>query len=111
MQTQVRKPAAAAFAAVLLAAAALTASHAHAARQDERRGEPRTLRVDETARPAPSAANAKTPRSDAAPAAPSAPAAGAVFRLVPSESWIPAIRTSEAPHKARTGGFFGGFTE
>jgi hypothetical protein len=194
MQTQARKPVTAAFAAVLVAAATLTASHAHAAcgehrdflthadpllasvrpadcatlfaeapqftwpLQDgaraytvaltfpdghtesrttsgnwlawdrsvppgeyswrvstageaRRRSEARTFRVDETARAAQSGPAAKKPRSDAAPAAQPAATAGAVFQLVPSETWIPAVRASEAPHKARTGGFFGGFTE
>ena len=77
----------------------------------ERRSEPRTFRVDESTRTAQSAVAAKKPRADAAPAAQPAASAGAVFQLVPSESWIPAARASEAPHRARTGGFFGGFTE
>jgi len=192
MQTQARKPLAAAFAAVLLAAAALAASRAHAAcgehrdflthadpllatvrpadcatlfaeapqftwpPQDgvraytvvltfpdghtesrttagnwlawdrsvppgvyswrvsteglaRRRSEPRTFRVDESSRQAQSAPDPKKPRADPVPAAP--PAAGAVFQLVPSETWIPAAHASESPRRARTGGFFGGFTE
>lgn len=72
-----------------------------------RHSEARTFRVDASTRTAPGARNA---RGNAAPAAP-APAAAAVFQLVPAETWIPAARPSEAPHRARTGGFFGGFTE
>ena len=194
MHTQARKPLAAAFAAVLLAAAALSASRAHAAcgehrdflthadpllasvrpadcatlfaelpqftwpQQDgarrytvaltfpdghtesrttagnwlawdrsvppgqyswrvstqgreARRSEARTFHVDESTRTAQSAPAAKKPRADAASAVQPAATAGAVFQLVPSESWIPAARASEAPHRARTGGLFGGFTE
>ena len=77
--------------------------------QAKRRSDARTFRVDESTRTARSALSEKKPRVDAAPGAP--PAAGAVFQLVPSETWIPAARASEAPHRARTGGFFGGFTE
>jgi len=193
MHTQARKPVAAAFAAILLAAAASTASRAHAACGEHRdflthadpllasvrpadcatlfaeapqftwplqdgargytvaltfpdghtesrttagnwlawdrgvppgeyswrvstqgnakhRSEARTFRVDESTRMAQSAP-AKKPRADAAPAAQPAASAGAVFQLVPSETWIPAARAPEAPRRTRTGGFFGGFTE
>lgn len=69
------------------------------------RSERRAFRVDGPARSTPPSAAA--PKQATAPAA----AAGSVFQLVPSESWIPAVRPSEAPHKVDTGGFFGGFTE
>jgi hypothetical protein len=177
MQTQDRKPVAAAFAAVLLAAAALGSSRAHAAcgehhdfltRADPllasvrpadcatlfaeapqftwplQRGaraytvaltfpdghtESRTtpgnwLAWDRSVPPgeyswhvstegeARRRSEARTFRVDApARTAQPAPAAAAVFQLVPSETWIPTGRGSEAPHRARTGGFFGGFTE
>ena len=75
-----------------------------------RKSDARTFRVDESTRTAQSAP-AKKPRADAAPAAQPAAIAGAVFQLVPSETWIPAARAPEAPRRARTGGFFGGFTE
>ena len=78
--------------------------------QAKRRSDARTFRVDESTRTSRSAPDGKK-RADAAPAPQPAAAAGAVFQLVPSETWIPAVRASEAPHGARTGGFFGGFTQ
>ncbi|HEX3096991.1 MAG TPA: hypothetical protein VHQ02_04695 [Usitatibacter sp.] len=76
-----------------------------------RRSEARTFHVDESTRTAQAAGAAKRPRADAAAAARPAATAGAVFQFVPSETWIPATGASGAPHKARTGGLFGGFTE
>lgn len=77
-----------------------------------RRSESRTFRVDESAHAARSAAAGRKPGVGTAPAAPeAATGAAAVFQLVPSESWIPAARASEAPRRAGTAGLFGGFTE
>jgi hypothetical protein len=73
---------------------------------------PRIFRIERPeARPA-HAASAAAPGGTATSqsAAPSAPAA-ALFRVEPSESWIPVPKAAQASRKRAVGGFFGGFTE
>jgi hypothetical protein len=76
---------------------------------ERRRSEWRTFRVDESSRTARSGGAQEKPR-ETARAQPEA-TAGAVFQLVPSETWIPAARASETRRKAGTGSLFGVFTE
>ncbi|HSN19277.1 MAG TPA: hypothetical protein VLS49_01280 [Usitatibacter sp.] len=72
--------------------------------------EPRAFRIEP-------AADAGKPRDPAAspPAnvasAKRPPAASPLFRVEPSESWIPAPKRARAPRRASVGGFFGGFTQ
>jgi hypothetical protein len=87
--------------------------HVSVAGPERNRSAARGFRIERNAPVAPTPQAANGPSAAPAAQAPAASASGAseLFRVVPSESWVPSPKPSRPARTASVGGFFQRFTE